>query len=76
MRAGVSPQDKVSSSVKAIWTHNGSVPLRVRIIDRARATLTLNSAVSDICGLEFEYEIPLTDGAVPLRESGLIEELR
>ena len=54
---------------------NGSASLRVRIIDRARATLTLK--VADIRHLEFEYSIPLTDGAVLLlREGGLIEKLR
>jgi adenylate cyclase len=59
-------------------TRNGSVSFRVRIIDRARATLTLKSAVAEIRRLEFEYPIPLTDGAVllGLREGGLIEKLR
>ena len=57
---------------------NGSVSVRVRIIDRARATLTLKSPVAEIRRLEFEYEIPLTDGAalLGLRQSALIEKLR
>ena len=52
--------------------------LRVRIIDRARATLTVKSPVAEIRRLEFEYEIPLPDGAVllGLREGGVIEKLR
>ncbi len=59
-------------------TRNGSLSLRVRIIDRARATLTLKSAVAEIRRLEFEYDIPLADGAIllGLREGGLIEKLR
>ncbi len=59
-------------------TRNGSLSLRVRIIDRARATLTLKSPVAEIRRLEFEYEIPLADGAVllGLREGGVIEKLR
>ena len=57
---------------------NGSVSVRVRIIDRARATLTLKSPVAEIRRLEFEYEIPLTDGAalLDLRQSAIIEKLR
>jgi adenylate cyclase len=59
-------------------TRNGSLSLRVRIIDRARATLTVKSPVAEIRRLEFEYEIPLADGAamLGLREGGLIEKLR
>jgi adenylate cyclase len=59
-------------------TGDGSVSLRVRIIERARATLTLKSAAGEIRRLEFEYPIPLTDGVVllGLREGGLIEKLR
>lgn len=59
-------------------TRNGSVSLRVRIIDKAKATLTLKSPVAEIRRLEFEYPIPLADGAVllGLREGGLIEKLR
>jgi adenylate cyclase len=57
---------------------DASVSLRVRIIDRACATLTLKSAVAEMRRLEFEYDIPLADGVVllGLRESGLIEKLR
>ncbi len=59
-------------------TRNGSVSLRVRIIDQTTAMLTLKSAVAEIRRLEFEYPIPLTDGVVllGLREGGLIEKLR
>jgi len=59
-------------------TRNGSVSLRVRITDRVKATLTVKSAVAGIRRLEFEYDIPLTDGVVllGLRESGVIEKLR
>jgi adenylate cyclase len=40
--------------------------------------LTIKSPVSEIRRLEFEYEIPMTDGAalLRLRESGVIEKLR
>jgi adenylate cyclase len=57
---------------------NGSVSLRVRIIDRVKATLTVKSAVAGIRRLEFEYEIPLTDGVVllGLREGGVVEKHR
>ena len=57
---------------------SGPVSLRVRIIDRARATLTLKSAVAGFRRLEFEYSIPLMDGAamLGLQEGGLIEKLR
>ncbi len=57
---------------------DGSVSVRVRIVDRARATLTLKSPVAEIRRLEFEYEIPLTDGAalLGLRQSALIEKRR
>jgi adenylate cyclase len=59
-------------------TRNGTISLRVRIIDKARATLTLKSPVAEIRRLEFEYEIPFTDGVVllGLREGGVVEKLR
>ena len=52
--------------------------LRIRLIDGVRATLTIKSPVSEIRRLEFEYEIPMTDGAalLGLREGGVIEKLR
>ncbi len=52
--------------------------LRVRIKDNVRAALTIKSAAAEIRRLEFEYEIPLADGAalLDLREGGLIEKLR
>lgn len=55
-----------------------STTTRIRIIDGVRALLTIKSAVSGIRRLEFEYEIPLQDGAVllELRERGLIEKQR
>ena len=59
-------------------TRNGSISLRVRIIDRTRATLTVKTAVAEIRRLEFEYPIPVADGAVllGLREGAMIEKLR
>jgi CYTH domain-containing protein len=50
-------------------TLNGSVSLRLRIIDRGQ-TLTVKSAVAAIARLEFEYEIPLTEGVVLLGYAG------
>lgn len=59
-------------------THNGSISLRVRIVDQQEATLTLKSPVARIRRLEFEYPVPLADGVtmLDLREGGLIEKLR
>lgn len=59
-------------------TRNGSISLRVRIVDRTRATLTVKSAVAEIRRLEFEYPIPVADGAVllGLREGAVIDKLR
>jgi adenylate cyclase len=57
---------------------NGSLSLRVRLIDKAKAMLTIKSPVADIKRLEFEYEIPMPDAAelIAMRESGLVEKLR
>ncbi len=59
-------------------TRHGSISLRIRLIDNVKATLTVKSAVAEIRRLEFEYEIPLSDGAtlLGLREGGIIEKLR
>jgi adenylate cyclase len=59
-------------------TCNGSLSIRIRVIDQIRARLTIKSAVSKISRLEFEYEIPIGDAAVllSLRECGLVEKLR
>ena len=59
-------------------TRNGTMSLRIRLIDGVRATLTIKSPVSEIRRLEFEYEIPMTDGAalLGLREGSAIEKLR
>jgi adenylate cyclase len=59
-------------------TRNGTMSLRIRLIDGVRATLTIKSPVSEIRRLEFEYEIPMADGTalLGLREGGVIEKLR
>src|SRR6516164_3426556 len=59
-------------------TCNGSLSVRIRVIDQIRAKLTIKSAVSKIRRLEFEYEIPIGDTAalLSLRECGLVEKLR
>jgi adenylate cyclase len=59
-------------------TRNGCLSLRIRIIDDARAMLTLKTASAEIRRLEFEYEIPRSDGAILLgmRQGGLIEKMR
>jgi adenylate cyclase len=59
-------------------TCNGSLSVRIRLIDQIRAKLTIKSAVSKIRRLEFEYEIPIGDAAtlLSLREWGLVEKLR
>ncbi|MFZ1110747.1 MAG: CYTH domain-containing protein [Rhodomicrobium sp.] len=59
-------------------TRNGSLSLRIRIIDDESAMLTIKSATAEIRRLEFEYEIPRSDGAILLgmREGGLIEKMR
>ena len=59
-------------------TCNGSLSVRIRVIDQIRTKLTIKSAVSKISRLEFEYEIPIGDAAVllSLRECGLVEKLR
>ena len=51
---------------------------RIRIIDQARAKLTIKSPVSNLKRFEVEYEIPLADAGVliALRESRLVEKLR
>jgi adenylate cyclase len=59
-------------------TRNRSISLRVRLIDKAKAMLTIKSVSAEIRRLEFEYEIPMADGAalIGMRESGLVEKLR
>lgn len=59
-------------------TRHGSISLRIRLIDNVKAMLTVKSAVAEIRRLEFEYEIPLSDGVtlLGLREGGIIEKLR
>src|SRR5271166_2833956 len=59
-------------------TRNGCMSLRIRLVDGVRARLTIKSPVSEIRRLEFECEIPMTDGValLSLREGGAIEKLR
>jgi adenylate cyclase len=59
-------------------TRNGCLSLRIRMVDDARAMLTIKTASEEIRRLEFEYEIPRNDGATLLgmRQSGLIEKMR
>ena len=59
-------------------TCNGSLSVRIRVIDQIRAKLAVKSAVSKIRRLEFEYEIPIGDAGalLSLRECGLVEKLR
>lgn len=59
-------------------TRNGCLSLRVRVIDDARAMLTIKSASAEMRRLEFEYEIPRSDGAelLGMREGGLVEKMR
>ena len=68
----------VMSIRQGYLTRNGTMSLRIRLIDGVRATLTIKSPVSEIRRLEFEYEIPMTDGTalLGLREGGVIEKLR
>jgi len=65
-------------TVQQAYLASNSNTTRIRIIDDARAFLTIKSAVSGIRRLEFEYKIPLDDAAalLELRESGLINKLR
>ena len=65
-------------TVRQAYLASNFTTTRIRIIDDARAFLTIKSAVSGIRRLEFEYEIPLNDAAslLELRESGLIDKLR
>jgi adenylate cyclase len=59
-------------------TRNGCLSLRIRIVNDAQAMLTVKTASAEIRRLEFEYEIPRSDGAILLgmRQSALIEKMR
>ena len=70
--------DRATSIRQGYLTRNGSMSLRIRLVDGVRAKLTIKSPVSEIRRLEFEYEIPMADGTalLGLREGGVIAKLR
>lgn len=57
---------------------DGLASVRVRIIDGARATLTIKSRAAEVRRREFEYEIPIADarGLLELRTGATIEKVR
>lgn len=68
---------KAMSIRQGYLTRSESMSLRIRLVDEVRATLTIKSPVSEIRRLEFEYEIPMTDGRFArLARGGVIEKLR
>src|SRR5688500_7173065 len=56
----------------------GPASLRVRIIDGARAMLTIKSRKAEVRRSEFEYEIPLADAGalLEMRTGAIIEKVR
>ncbi len=63
---------------QAYLSNNTKNSVRVRIIDDARAKLTVKSSYRGIVRDEFEYEIPLDDarGLIELRQSTIIDKVR
>lgn len=57
---------------------DGAATVRVRIIDGARATLTIKSRPAEVRRSEFEYEIPVADAEalLELRTGAVIEKVR
>jgi adenylate cyclase len=56
----------------------GRVSVRVRVVDRSAATLTVKSRKAGLRRAEFEYAIPVADAEqlVLLRQGALIEKVR
>jgi adenylate cyclase len=57
---------------------DSSLSLRIRVVDRSAATLTIKSAAPEMRRIEFEYQIPLEDAErlIALRQAGLVEKVR
>ncbi len=63
---------------QAYLSNNAKNSVRVRIIDDARAKLTIKSSYRGIVRDEFEYEIPVEDARdlIHLRQSTIIDKVR
>jgi len=74
-RTGARPAREIVQGYVAL---DGPASVRVRIVDGARATLTLKSRGAQVRRREFEYEIPLADAALLLemRTGAIIEKVR
>jgi adenylate cyclase len=59
-------------------SREGRASVRVRVVDEARACLTIKAAKSRIARHEFEYEIPIADGLALLEfcSGHLIDKVR
>lgn len=74
-RAGVTERRRIE---QAYLSRNDRISLRVRIVDRAKATLTVKSASAGISRHEFEYQIPVADAVqlMELREGAIVAKTR
>ncbi len=74
-RAGVTEHRRIR---QAYLSKSGKLSLRVRIIGRETATLTMKTAVAGISRHEFEYAIPVADAEqlLELREGAIIAKTR
>lgn len=74
-------RDQVAHSVairQAYLSFTAAMAIRIRIVDDAKAFLTIKSAEPGIARSEFEYPVPLEDarGLIELRTGQVIEKRR
>jgi adenylate cyclase len=70
--------EQASRIRQAYIANNDLVSIRVRLVDAARAVLTIKSAKRGLVRREFEYEIPVAEAEdlFELREGAAIEKTR
>lgn len=70
--------EQASHIRQAYIANNDLVSIRVRLVDAARAVLTIKSAKRGLVRREFEYEIPVAEAEdlFELREGAAIEKTR
>ncbi|MFY0613733.1 MAG: CYTH domain-containing protein [Hyphomicrobiaceae bacterium] len=74
-RAGAAPGQHIRQAYLSASDTNS---IRIRVVDRMQAWLTIKSGYRGIERDEFEYEVPVSDAVqmLELRQSGIIEKIR